>query len=409
MGTCDDGEDTPSPTTTPTESPTPTEPAEDVTITIGSLTDKTGMASAALTIVDMALTDVVGYFNDNNLIPGVKLDTIFYDGQYDSANDIPGYHWLREHGADLIITPVPSVPISLLPFLEEDEMVLFSQSATKEPLEPPGWVFSMGITPEDFVYTLMDWIAQNDWNYETKGPAKVGAVGGMDAYALSLQDGLEAYCTAHPDQFEWVDGFMAEWTVLTFAPEINVLMDCDYVMAPSTGVQTCTFMKQFREAGGTARFLGTDAQAAFIGLIYSSVGWEDLDGMPFALSVRWWNEPGYELVDLTWDLLEEKHPDRIASAVFGGTSYIGTLHTCYGILHIIGETVKEVGAQNFSSRALYETAETFSMTFDGGKGWNFRPTRRTPWNYLGIYKASAAEEDLVRVGADYWHPVRTEP
>ncbi len=72
IGACDDGDDkeaTASPVILPTESPSPAKPVEDVTITIGSVTDKTGMASSALTIVDMALTDVIGYFNDNDLIP----------------------------------------------------------------------------------------------------------------------------------------------------------------------------------------------------------------------------------------------------------------------------------------------------------------------------------------------------
>ncbi|MFC2027237.1 ABC transporter substrate-binding protein [Chloroflexota bacterium] len=390
------------------ESTTPTEPLEDLTITIGSITDKTAMASSALSIVDMALTDVVEYFNDNSLIPGVELDVIFYDGQYDPAHDIPGYEWLKERGADLMISPVPSVPLSVMRFLQEDEMVLFSPSATSEALDPPGWVFLMGSRPEVFVYTLLDWVAQNDWDYEQKGPAKVGAVGGMDAYALALQDGLEAYCKAHPDQFEWVDGFMVEWTVMTFAPEINALLDCDYVVAPSTGVQTFAFMKEFRESGGTAKYLGTAAQAAFLGLIYSAVSWDDLDGMLFALQDRWWNEQGYQLVDLTWDFLYQKHPDNVDVAVFGGVSYLGTVQTSYTILTLIERTIEEVGAQNFSGQALYETAQSFSITYDSGAEWSFTPTKRAAGDKVGIYRLSAVDEDLVRVDVD-WYPIRLDP
>jgi len=392
----------------PTASPAPTEPVKDLTITIGSITDKTGMASNSLSIVDMALTDVIEYFNTNNLIPGVELDLIFYDGQYDPANDIPGYEWLKERGVDLMISPVPSVPLSVMPLLEEDEMVLFSPSATTEAMDPPGWVFLMGSSPEVFIYTLMDWVAQNDWDYEQKGPAKVGAVGGMDAYALALQDGLEAYCQAHPDQFEWVDGFMVEWTVMTFVPEVNALLDCDYVVAPSTGVQTFAFMKGFREAGGTAKYLGTAAQAAFLGLICSAVGWDDLDGMLFAFDDRWWNERGYQLVDLAWDFLHQKHPDSVEAAVFGGVSYLGTVQTSYTIMTLIKETIEEVGAQNFSGQALYERAQSFSISYDSGAEWSFTPTKRAAGDKVGIYRLSAVDKDLVRVDAD-WYSIRLDP
>jgi len=69
-------------------------PDEDVVITIGSLSDITGPASNAMTVINMALDDVVEYFNDENLIPGVELKVVTYDGQLDPARDIPGYEWL---------------------------------------------------------------------------------------------------------------------------------------------------------------------------------------------------------------------------------------------------------------------------------------------------------------------------
>ena len=80
LAACDDDDETevPTPTETPTASPTviPTEtptvippetPAEDVKITIGNMSDLTGQASQAMIIVDMALADLVRYFNEENM------------------------------------------------------------------------------------------------------------------------------------------------------------------------------------------------------------------------------------------------------------------------------------------------------------------------------------------------------
>ncbi|NQT73005.1 MAG: ABC transporter substrate-binding protein [Chloroflexi bacterium] len=76
--------------------PTSTATQELVTITIGNLSDLTGVSSNAMGVVNIALEDTVEYYNERNLIPGVELEVITYDGQYNPSNDIPGYEWLKE-------------------------------------------------------------------------------------------------------------------------------------------------------------------------------------------------------------------------------------------------------------------------------------------------------------------------
>ena len=71
----------PIPTTKITASPTP----EPVLITIGDLTDITGPGANALSLITMVLEDMVTYYNQQNLIPGVQLEVISYDGQFDPA------------------------------------------------------------------------------------------------------------------------------------------------------------------------------------------------------------------------------------------------------------------------------------------------------------------------------------
>ena len=143
--------------------PTPTVTQEPVIITIGNLSDLTGVSSNAMETINMALKDTVDYYNDQNLIPGVKVEVVTYDGQWNPSNDIPGYKWLKENGADLILTPVSSTAVTLKPYAKKDQMVLFTWAPTEEAVSPPGYVFSPANTLCKYVgYTLLSCVAEND-------------------------------------------------------------------------------------------------------------------------------------------------------------------------------------------------------------------------------------------------------
>jgi len=173
---------------------------EEVVITIGNLTDQTGVAAQAIAIIDTALDDIVEYYNDNNIIPGVRLRVVEYDTQYDSAKAIPGYQKLKSDGADFIWTPVTlAVPV-LKPRLDKDKYVVFTATANMEEEElNGGYVFSMGITPRYEAYTLLEWIAENDEDFPTGRPAKIGGAAWDDGYNNLLFAGAKEYADAHPD------------------------------------------------------------------------------------------------------------------------------------------------------------------------------------------------------------------
>ncbi len=86
-----DEQEKPAPSAEPT-----IEPAEDIILTIGVITDETGPAASAYIDMDMALADMVKHYNEEDIIPGIELKVITYDGQYDSSKDIPGYEWLKK-------------------------------------------------------------------------------------------------------------------------------------------------------------------------------------------------------------------------------------------------------------------------------------------------------------------------
>ncbi len=375
---------------------------EDVVITIGNLSDLTGVAANAMELIDMALEDLVEHFNEENLIPGVELEVITYDGQYDPARDIPGYEWLRERGADLIWTPAPPAAATLKPRADEDKFMLFASAANLDELMPAGYTFSAGTIPEFQAYTLLDWLAKNDWDYTTNGPAKIGAAGWADNYLTSLFDAAEEYADVHPDQFEWVSGHLTDFG-FTWGPEVDALKDCDYIIIPNP---MTNFVKGYRELRYTAKFLGTDNHGAFLGMIDDAGLWDEIDEMLMIRSTKWWNEEG-AIIDLTKKLLYEYHPDEAEEIMAKGVGYIA-MANLYQVLTIIQNAAEIVGPDNVDSEALYEAAQSFSLMVDGVERFNFNETKRYSTNYYGIYLADETSEDLIRVGTE-WYQQLLEP
>jgi len=381
------------------------QPAAEKTITIGVISDKTGMAAAAYTIIDMALEDIVRYYNEQELIPGVKLKVITYDGQFDPSRDIPGYKWLKEKGADLIVSSIESTPITLKPRVDKDKMVMFTGSAQEEGLEPPGYVFAPAQPQEQAFYTFLKWIAENDWDYRAKGPAKIGLTNWNVPLDVMLAGAIEEYCKIHPDQFKWVGARFTN-NSFTWGPEVEALKDCDYVVPPT--VIMATFAREYRQAGYTAKFIGYDAHLAFLGNVADARVWDKLDGSIFYRSAKYWNEDG-PIIDLAKDLLHKYRPDEADEIMRDGIGYTA-ISTFYQMLEIIGNAVKAVGPQNFNSEALYQAAQSYSLSLDGLDDYaTFSPTKRTSYNYIATYELHAADQDIFRIEPGVWHRIIAEP
>jgi len=390
LAACDDDE---------TAEPTApvTEPVEDVKITIGNISDMTGPAANSLIMVNSGMDDLVRYFNEENLIPGVELDIKHYDGQYNPANDKPGYEWLKEKGADLIFAGLPNTPVTLKPFLEDDQMMCFSLTASEAVIDPPGWVFAMSAPTGAYAKTQLKWIAENDWDWEANGPAEVGGAGWVGPYWQELAAGAEQYCEEHPEQFTWIGAQLNQYQQI-WDTEIQALKDADYVFPPGAGM--ISFIPAFRKSGATAKFICGEAHAPFFNYAAQAAGWDALDGSLFVLPNRWWNEDA-QIPNLANDFIEAYHPGKAEEFQGSGSSYLGPIGQFYGVFTILKETIEQVGAENFTSQSFYDTATSFSMTYDGCEEWNFTDTKRTAWNYVGIYELSAAETGLVRADPEW--------
>lgn len=246
-------EDSLSPSPTQTFTPLPT--SDSVVITIGNHTDVTGMSADTLAPITMALKDLALYYNKNNLIPGVEFEVITYDGQFDPSRDELGYEWLIENGADLIFTPIPSTAVNLKIRVDEDHVVLFTTALADEAFEPPGWVFAIGNTlGRAHAYTGLHWIAETEPSFPKDRPAKIGGTFWTGTYSESVLDAATEYCDAHPEQYEFVGGYLVA-PKFKWDEEVEALKDCDFVLPPAPMNQ---FVEQYNEAGYVAKYIGTD-------------------------------------------------------------------------------------------------------------------------------------------------------
>lgn len=403
IGCMDNGDPSEPPMAQPegTRQPAQVGSVEDRVITIGNLTDLTGVSANAMEYINMALDDLTEYYNENDLIPGVELKVVTYDGQMDPARDIPGYEWLRGKGADLIFTPIPSTPVTLKSRVDTDQVVLFALVAAKDEILPPGYVFNLGTVPQYDAYTLLKWIADNDWDYEAQGPAKIGGAGWNDQQSGPFIDGMQEYCAAHPDQFEWEGGYLTNFS-FTWGAEVEALRDCDYVYP---GIVFVSFVQQYRSAGCTrAKLVGAEPQTAFFKMVDDAGLWDEIDGMLFVKFSRWWNEEG-EMATLVRQLLNRNHPSDTERIVSSGVGYL-SINQIYPMLQIVADAAARVGPANLDSQALYDAATSFVMTADGVRRLSFGEEKRQAVDSYGVYEARAGQKDIFRLQEEWLPAVR---
>ncbi|MBL7119305.1 MAG: ABC transporter substrate-binding protein [Dehalococcoidia bacterium] len=373
-----------------------------VTITVGHITDMTGPASSAYRAVNFALEDVFEYVNQEELIPGVNIKIITYDTGYNPAKDVPGYDWCIDRGAEVIYAGLPSAGI-YKPFAERDKIPVVTLAVSKQMIDPPEWIFCMNAPVSYQMKAFLKWINEEHWDYD-QGIPKIGSVGWMQPYRIEIAEAISEYAEDHSGQFEVVDNILVPTSVMTWAGEIEKLKGCDYVVIPTAGLDTVTFAKEFREKVGTAAtFIGTDAIDAFQNLLVDAVGWEEMDGTLAAHgATRWWDEP-YPIIELAEELLHKYHANEADDIIRAGIGYIGGFHQAYGFFEVLQKAIGEVGAENFDAQAFYNAAIGLEVTWEGYEQWEFTPTKRYSWNYVGIYGWSEADQAVLRV-VDEWVP-----
>jgi len=380
------------------------EPSGRVVIRIGQITDFTGISAPSLVPLNSAVEDVARYFNEHEMIPGAQLKVISYNEMSDYSRDIPGYEKLKEQGAQLIITLLPTTGEILKPYSEKDHIPLTALGGSTPLITPPGWQFWFNCPPANEAVTLLEWLTQNDPGFPQGRPAKIGLAAWDAPFQKELKATAEAYCKAHSDQYYWVGGYLTPIGSVTWAGEVEKLKDCDYILRGAIAQATAGFCKQYADKGYNTTYLGMSAMTSFKGFILDYCGWDILDGAYSDSVCPWWTEEGFALVDLAKQVLNEYRAGEAEELIHSGTGYLGGFHNMFEICQVIQQAVDTVGVDNFDSQAFYDAALAYRT---GGEywvnypEWSFGPDKRFLADNIRVYEWSKEAGDLV-VASDGW-------
>jgi ABC-type branched-subunit amino acid transport system substrate-binding protein len=323
---------------------------------------------------------MIRYYNDEDIIPGVKLKLDAYDTQFNPSRYSLGYDWCRYKGAQVVITIVADVPKLLKPFAARDKVVLAAMSGSQELFDPPGWVFGFSNTNEDSVKILLHWIRQNDW--KEQGTPKIGMIYYNDTQSVDIAAAIEAYLHG-TGEYDLVDNIatpVGTYAVESYAKKLKE-EGCDYVAVPSGGVIFGPLLQALRAVGSKATLLDCcGSMGGFLTTYVQLVGWDLLDGQYSTANSFYWTDTASPIVQLAETLVQRYHSAREAQELIGGgNAYEGPAFMLTGILEILQQAVKNVGAKNFNGQAYYDAAlnyKTTSSMWAGCPEFSFSETRR---------------------------------
>ena len=368
-----------------------------VTIHIGQLTDFTGATSPALKYITYITQDMIRYYNDENLIPGVKLQLDAYDTKFDPARYSLGYDWCKQKGAEVVITIIADAPLMLKPFAARDKVVIAAMAGTPELFDPPGWVFGFSNANEDSGKILLHWIRQNDWKGE--GTPKIGIVGWDDTQSMTVGRVLGAYLD-ETGEYDYVGRITTPVGTSTFTSEAKRLKDkgCDYV-ATVSGVMQAAILRDLRATGSQATCLDlTGSMGSFQRMYVQMVGWDLLDGWYSTSNSYSWRDSS-PIVQLATTLVHRYHSaGEAADLIASGNPYVGPATMVLGMLEVLEQAIKNVGAENFNGQAYYDAAINYKTTSDMWEGcpeFSFSETRRKLIDHAMISGFEKDVEDYV--------------
>jgi len=379
---------------------------ERVTITIGYMTDYTGSAASAVASINYGVLDATRYYSEEGLVSGARLKLESWDARMDTSKTIPGYEWLRDRGAELILSLITQDGVLLKPVADRDKFPIFSMTTNEQITEPPGWEFCFSNRADQVMATLLKWVSEKHWDYG-KGVPKIGFVGWNDPSAVEVEKGMSGYCQAHPGEFDYVHGYLPPVGTVMYSAEVEGLKDCDYVCAYA--ISGADFIKQYTAKGYETTYLDPATDMSIAGYVLARAGWEAVDGMLTAASSLTWSEP-YPVVDFARLLLDTYRPGEADAIVDEGTGYVsGGVVPMVFMLSILQKAVEQVGAENLNSQAIYDAAVEYRVsgtTLEGFPQWGFSQTKRYLYDDLQVFEWDAAGKEFVMV--QDWIPLVTE-
>jgi hypothetical protein len=384
----------------------------EVTIKIGLMTDLTGAASPSLRPIVDAFVDTARYYNDEKLIPGVKIKLSTWDTHFDTARVIPGYDWLKSQGVKVISLVLATDAAIVRPFAERDKISAICSGATPDIENPPGWLFSTAGFSERGWNTMLKWVWDNEWDHG-KGPAKIGYGGWNTQIDHEHVEGIKNYAAAHPDQFTYVPCALSPAGTADFTSVAATLKDCDYLSGSAP--HEAYLVRDYLATGQTkAKLLDANGSlCANLAFMVKMNGWQCMDGAISMMLCLGLDERDISpLTQRMYDMLLKyrtgggdlsKYADYLIYEAAGAS-------TTAVVFDILDRCIKEVGAENVSSQAYYNEAIKYQADDELWKNYpvmGFSQTSRVMGQFYAIWKVNAAEQSYRWIGE--WVPSREEP
>jgi len=354
------------------------------TIVFGHLTDLTGVASTNLSTISLALDANVRYINEENPIPGVEIKVVRWDTMYDTSRAIPGYYWLKDHGADVIYTEMPEMAEPLVPFVEKDKTVVVCHPGTAVLANALSWVFCINPTSSSQMRSMMKYIGDN-WDYSSmQRRPKIGTAGWSTPYGNDVKLGAE-YCLDYPDKYDYVGSYMAPAGTVTWSGEVEKLKGCDYIVLTTPGaLQPATFAAEYVARGYSTTWLGLDSLCAFWDFMVESVGSKNIEG---SLIGQWLPLAVYKtpVVDHLIELAHKYYPDDADRLIYANNGFVGGGSGTYYILECLRACIEEVGPENFDGQAFFNTAIKWRPHWEGypeDVGWSQDDRLSSRWQMI---------------------------
>jgi hypothetical protein len=158
---------------------------------------------------------------------------------------------------------------------------------------------------------------------------------------------------------------------MTFTSEAKRLKDegCDYI-ATVNGNIFSPVLRDLRAAGSQATLLDCIGSiGAFERMHVQMVGWDLLDGQYSTANSFAWSDTSDPIVQLATTLVHKYHSSEAQDLMVGNT-YVGPAAMMVGILEVLQQAVKNVGAENFNGQAYYDAAINYKTT---GSVWKNYP------------------------------------
>ncbi len=382
----------------------PAQPSEPITVKIGYLTEMTGGIPEDPKWHTYALSEIVAYYNEHNLIPGVQFEIVKCDTQYMIDRTLSCYEKLKSEGVDFIWSNLPWTATELRSKSADDNLVVFTEVSNMQNSDlNDGYVFGFCTTPEYEVYTLLRWISENDPDFPKDKPAKIGAAAWKDDYREIWFESIIQYAESNPDQYEWVEGYLTD-IKFTWSEEVEGLRYCDYVYIP---IPPNTFIKNYRDEGYSAKFIGNEWHSTFVYMLDRANLWDSTSGMILVKSIPWVTDEDPLIVKAKQIFCDNHSRCSDILNEYEANYYIALAYDIQLIFELVGYTIDKVGWTNFNSETLYESSQSFSFS-NGIVSHSFNAIKRTSNDDLGIYEIDATNKTLVRAETD-WIPIVTTP